>query len=153
MLVQNSPFRELDHLFNQAFGNANPRAAWVAGRPMPMDAYRRGDNVWVHLDLPGVSADSVDISVERNVLTVTAERTYQREEGDRVYFDERHEGVFRRQVSLGEGLDAEGIEADYTDGVLTLRIPVAPQAQPRKIAVATGQSAAQAIDASGTDAD
>ncbi len=106
---------------------------------MPMDAYRRGDNVWVHLDLPGVSADSVDISIERNVLTVTAERSYQREEGDRVYFNERHEGAFRRQVSLGEGLDADGIEADYTDGVLTLRVPVAPQAQPRKITVGAGR--------------
>jgi HSP20 family protein len=149
MLVQNSPFRELDNLFNQAFG-ASPRAA--TARPMPMDAYRRGDNVWVHLDLPGVSADSVDISVERNVLTVTAERSYQREEGDRVYFDERPEGTFRRQVSLGEGLDADGVEADYTDGVLTLRIPVVPQAQPRKISVSSGQGSKQAIDTSSTDA-
>lgn len=151
MLVQNSPFRELDSLFNQAFG-PNMRTA-QAGRPMPMDAYRRGDNVWVHLDLPGVSADSVDISVERNVLTVTAERTYQPEEGDRVYFDERPEGTFRRQVTLGEGLDADGVEADYTDGVLTLRIPVVPQAQPRKINVATGQGNSQAIDTSSADAD
>jgi len=137
MLVQNSPFRELDALFNQRL---DPRSAWVSGRPMPMDAYRRGDNVWVHLDLPGVAADSIDISVERNVLTVSAERSYQRQEGDRVYFDERHEGTFRRQVSLGEGLDADGIEADYTDGVLTLRIPVAPQAKPRKISVGSGQA-------------
>ena len=134
MLVQNSPFRELDSLFNQAFSGDARR---VTGRPMPMDAYRRGDNVWVHLDLPGVTADSVDISVERNVLTVTAERSYQRQEGDRLYFDERPEGTFRRQVSLGDGLDAEGIEADYTDGVLTLRIPVVPQAQPRKINVSS----------------
>ena len=150
MLVQNSPFRELDSLFNQAFGT-NQRAAWATGRPMPMDAYRRGDNVWVHLDLPGVSADSVDISVERTVLTVTAERTYQREEGDRVYFDERPEGTFRRQVTLGEGLDADGVEADYTDGVLTLRIPVIPQAPPRQISVGTGQRA-EAIDPSRADA-
>lgn len=147
MLVQNSPFRELDSLFNQAFSGDTRR---VAGRPMPMDAYRRDDNVWVHLDLPGVTADSVDISVERNVLTVTAERSYQRQEGDRLYFDERPEGTFRRQVSLGDGLDAEGIEADYTDGVLTLRIPVVPQAQPRKINVSSGQTA---LDASATDAD
>ena len=137
MLLQNSPFRELDALFNQRM---DPRSAWVSGRPMPMDAYRRGDNVWVHLDLPGVAADSIDISVERNVLTVSAERSYQRQEGDRVYFDERHEGTYRRQVSLGEGLDADGIEADYTDGVLTLRIPVAPQAKPRKISVGSGQA-------------
>ena len=145
MLIQNSPFRELDSLFNQAFTGDTRR---VAGRPMPMDAYRRGDNVWVHLDLPGVTSDSVDISVERNVLTVTAERSYQRQEGDRVYFDERPEGTFRRQVSLGDGLDAEGIEADYTDGELTLRIPVVPQAQPRKINVSSGQTA---LDASSTD--
>src|SRR6056297_4189884 len=137
MLLQNSPFRELDALFNQ---RTDPRSAWVSGRPMPMDADRRGDNVWVHLDLPGVAADSIDISVERNVLTVSAERSYQRQEGDRVYFDERHEGAFRRQVSLGEGLDADGIEADYSDGVLTLRIPVAPQAKPRKISVGSGQA-------------
>jgi len=147
MLVHNSPFRELDNLFNQAFTGDARRAA---GRPMPMDAYRRDDNVWVHLDLPGVTADSVDISVERNVLTVSAERTYQRQEGDRLYFDERPEGAFRRQVSLGEGLDADGIEADYTDGVLTLRIPVVPQAQPRKINVSSGQTA---LDTSSTDAD
>ena len=147
MLVHNSPFRELDNLFNQGFTGDARRAA---GRPMPMDAYRRDDNVWVHLDLPGVTADSVDISVERNVLTVSAERTYQRQEGDRLYFDERPEGAFRRQVSLGEGLDADGIEADYTDGVLTLRIPVVPQAQPRKINVSSGQTA---LDTSSTDAD
>jgi HSP20 family protein len=149
MLVQNSPFRELDALFNLRGNTSTP---WIAARPMPMDAYRRGDNVWVHLDLPGVSAESVDISVERNVLTVTAERTYQREDGDRVYFDERPEGTFRRQVSLGEGLDADGVEADYTDGVLTLRIPVVPQAQPRKINVSSGQNNSQAINATSSDA-
>jgi HSP20 family protein len=145
MLLQNSPFRELDALFQQR--SAEARSAWAAGRPMPMDAYRRGDDIWVHLDLPGVSADSIDISVERNVLTVTAERRYQREENDRVYFGERHEGAFRRQVTLGEGLNADAIEADYSDGVLTLRIPVAPQAKPRKIAVGTQNAA---IDATST---
>lgn len=134
MLLQNSPFRELDALFDQMTGA--PRAT---GRPMPMDAYRRGDNVWVHLDLPGVAADSIDISVERNLLTVTAERAWQREDGDQMYLAERHQGTFRRQVSLGDGLDAESIEADYSDGVLTLRIPVAPQAKPRKIQINAGQ--------------
>lgn len=133
MILQNSPFRELDALLNQ-------RSAWASTQAMPMDAYRRGDNIWVHLDLPGIAADAVDISVERNVLTVTAERSYQREEGDRVYFDERTQGAFRRQVSLGDGLDAEHIEADYSDGVLTLRIPVAAQAKPRKISIGTGQT-------------
>lgn len=145
MLLQNSPFRELDALFN--LGN-DPRSTHVAARPMPMDAYRRGDNVWVHLDLPGITADSIDISVERNVLTVAAERDYEPQEGDRVYFDERHQGAFRRQVSLGEGLDADNIEADYTDGVLSLRIPVVPQAKPRKITVNAGQTA---LDTSATE--
>jgi HSP20 family protein len=148
MLLQNSPFRDLDSLFNQRMANLT-RSAWESARPMPMDAYRRGDNVWVHLDLPGVSKDSIDISVERNLLTVTAERAFPSQEGDRVYLDERNEGTFRRQVSLGDGLDAEAIEADYTDGVLTLRIPVAPQAQPRKITVGTGQLA---VDATASDA-
>lgn len=147
MLLQNSPFRDLDALFNQRLATA-ARSAWETARPMPMDAYRRGDDVWVHLDLPGVASDSIDISVERNVLTVSAERAFRIEEGDRVYFDERPEGSFRRQVSLGEGLDADGIEADYSDGVLSLRIPVAPQAQPRKISVGTGQLA---VDATASD--
>ncbi len=149
MLLQNSPFRELDSLFNQ---RSAARSAWASARPMPMDAYRRGDDVWVHLDLPGVTADSIDISTERNVLTVTAERSYPRQDGDRVYFDERHEGTFRRQVSLGDGLEADGIEADYTDGVLTLRIPVAQQAKPRKIKVNTGQPAVE-VTATEAEAD
>ena len=148
MLLQNSPFRELDSLLGQRAGHRSP---WAASHPMAMDAYRRGDDVWVHLDLPGVSADSIDVSVERNVLTVTAERRYQREEGDRVYFDERREGAYRRQVSLGEGLNSDAIEADYTDGVLTLRIPVVPQAKPRKIDITSGQSGTAAIDTGSTE--
>ncbi len=128
MFVPNSPLRELDTLLSR-------RAASPA---MPMDAYRRDDNVWVHIDLPGVAADSIDVSVERNVLTVTAERTTPTHEGDRFYLAERHRGTFRRQVNLGDGLDTDGIEADYHDGVLTLRVPVAPQAKPRKIEIREG---------------
>jgi HSP20 family protein len=143
MLLQNTSFRDLDSLFDQVSG-------WnrAAGRPMPMDAYRRGDDVWVHIDLPGVAEDSLDISVERNVLTVTAERSWQRQETDRHYLAERHRGQFRRQVSLGEGLDAARIEADYHDGVLTLRIPVAPQAKPRKIELKANRLS---IDATSSD--
>ena len=129
MLLQNSPFRDLDSVFEQLSGRS------AAVTTMPMDAYRRGSDVWVHLDLPGVAADSLDIAVERNVLTVTGERAWERQEGDRVYLNERRQGTFRRQVTLGEGLDADGIEADYTDGVLTLRVPVAEKAQPRKIQI------------------
>lgn len=148
MILQNSPFRDFDALFNQRFS----RAPWAASSVMPMDAYRRGDDVWVHIDLPGVAADTIDISVERNVLTVAAERHFPHEEGDRLYLDERTEGSYRRQVSLGEGLDAEAIEADYTDGVLTLRIPVAPQAKPRKISVGTTQGSQPSIEATASDA-
>lgn len=145
MLLQNSPFRDLDSLFDLTRTGS-------AGRAMPMDAYRRDDNVWVHIDLPGVAADSIDISVERNVLTVTAERSTAREEGDRSYLAERHRGTFRRQVNLGEGLDADGIEADYHDGVLTLRVPVAQQAKPRKIEIRNGSlDVDPAIDATPAD--
>ena len=125
MLLQNSPFRELDALFNQSGPRSTSRSAWVSGRPMPMDAYRRGDNVWVHLDLPGVTADSIDIAVERNVLTVTAERSYQREEGDRVYFDERHEGTYRRQVSLGDRLTLRQVP-DLSFGILQIPLQEVP---------------------------
>ncbi len=118
---------------------------------MPMDAYKRGNDLWVDIDLPGVAADSVDINVERNVLTVSAQRNWERKDGDQVYLAERHRGTFRRQVHLGDGLDADRIEARYNDGVLTLRIPVAEQAQPRKIQVQTG-SVSQAIDTSSSRA-
>ena len=131
MLMQNDPFRDFDYLFRGLGRGEAPE------NRMAMDAYRRGEDVWVHIDLPGVAADAGDSSVERSVLTVTAERSYHREEGDQTYLNERRQGTFRRQVHLGENLDVEGIEADYVDGVLTLRIPVAEQAKPRKIEVGT----------------
>lgn len=134
MLLQNDPF--FNAMFNRLAGPA-PSTPFVA----PMDAYRRGSDVWVHLDIPGVAADSLDISVERNVLTVTGERWADRREGDHYYMNDRAQGRFRRQVHLGDGLDAEHIEADYTDGVLTLRIPVAETAKPRKISVKAGSPA------------
>ena len=145
MLVMNSPFREFDSLFDQLSGRSTGNT--VAS--MPMDAYRREGDVWVHLDLPGIAADSLDVSVERNVLTVTGERNWQRQEGDQPYLNERRRGTFRRQVTLGDGLDAEAIEADYTDGVLTLRIPVAETAQPRKISISSG-AGTPAIETTGS---
>ena len=149
MLLQNSPFRDLDSVFDQLSGRT------VGTSTMAMDAYRRGSDVWVHLDLPGMAADSLDISVERNVLTVSGERSWERQEGDRVYLNERRQGAFRRQVTLGEGLDADGIEADYTDGVLTLRVPVAEKAQPRKIQITGSGRAAiadESVEATASDA-
>lgn len=147
MLFQNSPFRDLDRFLDLT--TSGPTSS-----SMPMDAYRRGDDVWVHLDLPGVAGDSLDISVERNVLTVTGERNWQREEGDRVYVAERRRGAFRRQVTLGDGLDSEGVEADYHDGVLTLRIPVSAKAQPRKIEIKGVPTAEldEAVEATASDA-
>ncbi len=131
VLLQNDPF------FNTFLSRFAPDEA-APGFVPSMDAYRRGSDVWVHLDLPGVAADSLDISVERSVLTVSGERLWSREEGDRVYLNDRPQGRFRRQVHLGEGLDGDSIEADLRDGVLTLRIPVAEKAQPRKIEVRAG---------------
>ena len=137
MLLQNDPFRDIDVLFNRLGGRASGNGSML----MPMDAYRRGEDVWVHIDLPGVSADSLEISVERSVLTISAERDWHREEGDQTYLAERPRGVYRRQVHLGEGLDPDKIEANFSDGVVTLRIPVAEKAKPRKIDIGTDQAA------------
>ncbi len=131
MLIQNDPFRDLDNLFGLA-RRQSPQAT------MPMDAYRRGEDVWVHIDLPGVSAESLDINVERNVLTVSADRSWSPQDGDKHYLSERYQGKLGRQVHLGEGLDSDAIEADLHDGVLTLRIPVSEKAKPRKIEVKSG---------------
>ena len=134
MLIQTDPFRDLDTLFSRLSGR-QPNGSGV----MPMDAFRRGSDVWVHIELPGVKAENLDITVERNVLTISAEREWQRQEGDQQYFAERFRGTFRRQIQLGDGLDLQHLEADLHDGILTVRIPVAEQAKPRKVQV--GQSA------------
>ena len=148
MLIQTDPFRDLDTLFSRLSSRQQN-----SGGVMPMDAFRRGSDVWVQIDLPGVAADSLDITVERSVLTVSAERTWQREEGDQVYLAERHRGSYRRQVHLGEGLDAERIEADLHDGVLTVRIPVAEQAKPRRVEVGQQRnSTPEAIETTTADA-
>lgn len=139
VLFQNDPFRDFDAVLDRMA--SRPRANSAAS--MAMDAYRRGSDVWVHLDLPGVSADSIDIDLERNVLTVSAQRDWAREDDDQIYVAERRRGTFARQVHLGDSLDADHIEAAYHDGVLTLRIPIAEQAKPRKIAV---NAQPQAID-------
>lgn len=142
MLFQNDPFRDFDSWLARS-----SRAGGVISPPL--DAYRRNSDVWVHIDLPGVRPDSLDISVERNVLTVSGERSWQRQEGDKMYVNERSQGTYTRQVHLGDSLDSESIEADFHDGVLTLRIPIAEKAQPRKIAIKTDQPA---IDVESTSA-
>ncbi len=145
MLFQNDPFRELDALV----GRLNTRSG--GSHMMTMDAYRRDQDLWVHIDVPGVAPDSLDINVERNVLTITAERDWPSQDEDRNYLSERPRGQFRRQVHLGDGLDGEAIEANLDSGVLTLRIPVAERAKPRKISVSTAGDTT-AIEAESTPA-
>ncbi|HTR68594.1 MAG TPA: Hsp20 family protein [Mycobacteriales bacterium] len=143
MLMRTDPFRELDRLTQQAFGTTGTLA-----RPavMPMDAWRDGDTFTVELDLPGVDPGSIDLDVERNVLTVKAERPAR--EGDaELIAAERPRGIFSRQLILGDTLDTEKVAANYDAGVLTLRIPVADQAKPRKIAITSnGRNDRQAIN-------
>jgi HSP20 family protein len=129
MLMRTDPFRQLDALAQQIVGTtARPTA-------MPMDAYRSGDAFLVLLDLPGVAADSIELTVEQNVLTVHATRT--RPEGEQVEMlaAERPHGTFSRQLFLSNTLNTDSIGANYSDGVLTLRIPVSERAKPRKVAV------------------
>ena len=140
MQTQHDPFRLIDSLLDQ-FGTVRTSAGNV-----PVDAYRRGEDVWLHFDLPGVATDSLDIDVERNVLTVSAERKWLPTEDDHVYFSERRQGSYRRQVTLGQDVDIDNIEADYHDGVLTIRIPVAEKAKPRKIAINTGATDRKAVE-------
>jgi len=145
MLMRFDPFRELDRLTNQ---RGWPAASGV----MPIDAYRHGDHFVVHFDLPGVDPGGVELTVEKNVLTVKAERNWQPAEGDEVVVAERPRGSFSRQLFLGETLDTERIEADYDKGVLTVRIPVAEAAKPRKVAIGGSNSQAEAINAKSTAA-
>jgi HSP20 family protein len=132
------PFRDVDRLLDQAFRDRAPA--------MPMDAYRRDDNFFVHLDLPGIDPSSIDLSVEKNVLVVKAERHWRRQEGDEWVVGERPQGTYTRQLFLGDTLDPDNIEASYHDGVLTLRIPVAEKAKPRRIEVNTIPSSQPAIE-------
>jgi HSP20 family protein len=140
MLMRTDPFRELDRLTQQFFG-----ANGTTARPavMPMDAYRDGEMFVVHFDIPGVDPSSIDLDVERNVLTVKAERAVSAPEGAEFQVAERPRGIFSRQLFLGDTLDAERIEASYDAGVLTLRVPVAEQAKPRKIEISGGSEAKQ----------
>lgn len=141
MLMRTDPFRELDRLTQQALGTrARPTA-------MPMDAFREGDHFVVRFDLPGVEASSIELTVEKNVLTVAAERQWQPSENQEVVASERPQGSFSRQLFLGDGLDPERVEASYDNGVLTVTVPVAEQAKPRKIQVSTGANGkAKSID-------
>lgn len=147
MLMRTDPFRELERLTQQLTGGSTP-GTWSRPNPMPMDAYRSGDEYVVVFDLPGVPADAIDLDVERNVLTVRAERRpAEVSDGVEMQVAERPLGVFSRQLFLGDTLDTERIGAEYDNGVLTLRIPVAARAKPRKIAIGGSNSEPKQIDA------
>jgi len=138
MLMRTDPFRELERFTQQFFGIPQS-GTWSRPAAMPIDAYRTGNEFIVALDLPGVPPDSIDVNVERNVLTVKAERRPLNLGDDaQAQITERPLGVFSRQMFLSDALDTEHIEAGYENGVLVLRIPVAEQAQPRKVAVSVG---------------
>ena len=140
MLMRTDPFRELDRLTQQFLGQTG---TWSRPAVMPMDAYRSGEEFVVHFDLPGVQPSSIDLNVERNVLTVKAERTGGPGEDVEWQVAERPRGVYSRQLFLGDTLDTENIQAHYDAGVLTLRIPVAAAAKPRKIEITNGGGARQ----------
>jgi len=140
MLMRTDPFRDLDRFTEQIFGTTTRPAA------MAMDAWREGEEFVVELDLPGVSPDSIAVDVERNVLTVRAERPAR--SGDlEMVAAECPRGVFSRQLILGDTLDTEQIAASYDAGVLSLRIPVAERAKPRKITVSSNENGREAINA------
>jgi HSP20 family protein len=143
MLMRTDPFRELDRLSQQMLGNLGTSARPAA---MPMDAWRAGEEFVVEFDLPGVDPGSIDLDVERNVLTVRAERPALSGD-DELIAAERPRGVFSRQLILGDNLDTERVQASYEAGVLTLRIPVAEKAKPRKIEISQSGNGRQTINA------
>jgi HSP20 family protein len=144
MLLRFDPFRELDRMTDEVAGRAE--------RAVPMDAVRRGDQVVVWFDLPGVDPASIDLEAERNVLTLSAQRRTLAQDGDAVLARERRQGTFRRQLFLGDTLDPGRVEASYHDGVLTLSIPVAETAKPRKVSIEGVEAQAEAIEAEATSA-
>ncbi|HEV2071863.1 MAG TPA: Hsp20/alpha crystallin family protein [Acidimicrobiales bacterium] len=143
MLMRFDPFRELDRWATEVAGH----------RPsvVPMDAYRHGDRFTVQFDLPGIDPSSIDLTVDKDVLTVSAERSWHPGEGHEVLIAERPQGTFTRQLFLGDNLDAEHIEASYDHGVLTVTIPVAESAKPRKVEITSGDGGAKEITAESSE--
>lgn len=133
MLMRFDPFRELDRWADQV-----NQVARQATSPMAMDAVRHGDQVFVNFDLPGVDPDAIDLTVERDVLTISANREWDHNEDDEVFAAERPHGTYTRRVLLGDSLDSSNLQASYDHGVLTVTLPVSEQAQPRKIAIGSG---------------
>lgn len=146
MLMRFDPFRELDRATEQLAQQRTGAAA------IPFDAVHRGQEVVVYFDIPGVQPDAIDLTVERNVLTLRAERRYEATEGEEILASERRQGMFSRQLFLGETLDTTKVQAKYDHGVLTVSIPLAQQAQPRRVTIAQSQSRPETIEAESTQA-
>ena len=140
LLRTTDPFRDFDRLTQQIFGTTNRPAV------MPMDAWREGERFVIEFDLPGVAPESIDLDVERNVLTVRAERVARNGDWEALA-SERPRGMFSRQLVLGDNLDLDHIEAGYDGGVLRLVVPVAERAKPRKIEISSKNEGQQAIHA------
>ena len=134
MLMRFDPFRDLDRLTQNLWSGDVGRRM----NGMPIDAFRRGESFYVQFDVPGVDPSSVELTVEKNVLTVTADRPRRWGDEVEVLVNERPAGTFSRQLFLGDTLDADNIEASCENGVLTVTIPVAEKAKPRKVAIAQG---------------
>jgi HSP20 family protein len=143
-LMRFDPFRELDRLSEQVMGGRGPRT-------MPMEAWRRKDEFFVYVDLPGVDRDDVELTVERNVVSIRAERRPAHDEGDEVIVDERPHGTFTRQLFLGDNLDANKLSAEYDRGVLILTIPIAEASKPRRIQL--GEQRQELADSGSATAD
>src|SRR5690349_11226245 len=140
MLMRTDPFRDFDRLTQQVLGTPARPAA------MPIDAYRRGDEFVVEFDLPGVDTSTIELTVEKNVLTVHAQRRRVDLEGVELLVGERPQGTFSRQLFLGDSLDSDRIEANYINGVLVLRLPVAEKAKPRRVPITLAEPAQTAIN-------
>lgn len=147
MLLRTDPFRELDRLASALMGDGSS-GTWSRPTAMPMDSYRTDDELVIMFDLPGLTVDAIDVNVERNVLTVKAERRPTVHESDvEMQVAERPLGVFSRQLFLSEGLDTDNIHAEYEAGVLSLRIPIAEKAKPRRIEIQAGTEDRKQINA------
>lgn len=128
MLMRFETFRGYDQITEELLSQRRVRQ-------IPVDAYRRGNEFKVHLDLPGVDPGSIELTVEKDILAVRATRTWARAEGDQIQMAERAQGEFSRQLFLGESLDRELITATYENGVLTATIPVAEEAKPHQVEI------------------
>lgn len=135
-LMRFDPFRELDRFGERVLSGGTFRG-------MATEAFRRGDTFYVLIDLPGVATDDLNVTVERNVVKMSATRTSPRQEGDELIIDERPHGQFSRQFFLGDNLDAQKLEAQYEQGVLTLTIPVAAESKPRQIPIGSADQNGQ----------